>query len=274
MTETVTQAVAQRSEMSQFIQTYQKVFAEVVPSHVEADAFVRIAQGLLRRNPDLAAAAMSNPESLLAALMDCARLGHEPGTDRYALTFRKIQGKPTVVGIEQYQGVIERMYRAGAVTSVKCEVVRRSDSFDWAPTRMKRPVHEYAPLASYAERGDLFGVYAYAELVSGDVSRCVVMNRDEVMMHRARAATTAIWDEWQDAMWRKTACHELEKWVPTSSEYLQQRAKAAGVAARESVPVARPAAPAPVFEGELVDPPQDAEPAEAWPTVATPGGQA
>ena len=27
-------------------------------------------------------------------------------------------------------------------------------------------------------------------------------------------------------MWLKTACHELEKWVPTSSSYRQERARA------------------------------------------------
>lgn len=218
------------SGLTRMVASYEGDYARVLPSHVPPSTFVRLAQGILRRNDDLAKAAMENPNSLLVTLLDCAELGHRPGSDEYALTMRKVNSVRTIVGIEQYQGVMERMFRAGAVLSIKCEVVRSNDHFDWAPTRMRVPIHEYDALTTAEARGELLGVYAYAEMQSGATSRVVVMAADEVARHRALAGTSKFWDAWPDAMWRKTALHELEKWVPTSAEYLMQRARAASAA--------------------------------------------
>ncbi|MGE9070567.1 recombinase RecT, partial [Escherichia coli] len=78
---------------------YSNEFAQVLPSHINAQTFVRVAVGALRRNPRMMAAAESDPGSLMNALMEAARLGLEPGTNEYALTPRRAKGKPTVVGI-------------------------------------------------------------------------------------------------------------------------------------------------------------------------------
>lgn len=222
---------------------YKADFAQVLPSHVKPDTFVRLAQGLLRRDEALRKAAELNPGSFFAAILECARLGHEPGTDQYALThFRNNKtGIPEIVGIEQYQGEIERMYRAGAVLSVKCEVVRDNDDFEWAPTRMRLPRHEFDALADEETRGSLRGVYAFAELQGGALSQPVVMGKAEVMKHKAVARTTKFWDgPWEQSMWKKTAIHELEKFVPTSSEYrrevLRSAAAVAGAPALQAVP--------------------------------------
>lgn len=274
------------SGLTRMIASYEGDYARVLPSHVPPSTFVRLAQGVLRRNEDLAKAAMGNPNSLLVTLLDCAELGHRPGSDEYALTMRRVNSVPTIVGIEQYQGVMERMFRAGAVLSIKCEVVRSNDHFDWAPTRMQVPIHEYDALASAENRGELVGVYAYAEMQSGmqagATSRVVVMAADEVARHRAYAGTPKFWDAWPDPMWRKTALHELEKWVPTSSEYLMHRARAGAAAEAATRPGAQassateqtslhPQAPTSgVIEGQAtVDGP---EPAEAdCPEAAKPG---
>lgn len=277
MADTVTGAVAKRNEMSEFITTYRKVFEDTLPDHLTPDAFVRLAQGVLRRDPDLTHAARQNPDSLLQALLDCARLGHEPGTTAYALTWRKVKGTLTILGIEQYQGVIERMYRAGAIAAVKCEVVREHDQFAWSPTRMRVPEHEYDPLATAEQRGPLRGVYAYAEMQAGTTSRVVVMAADEVGRHRAVAATEKVWDAWPDPMWRKTAMHELEKWVPTSSEYLRQRAEAAAtVAEATAAPQPTPATADPpadtsrTINGQVMPDPAPVDWPD-WPETAQPG---
>lgn len=281
--QSVGSAVAERQNTpGALIQRYQADFASVLPSHVKPDTFVRLSQGLLRRDKSLAEAAQKNPGSFLAALLECARLGHEPGTDQFALTHFKNNktGVPEIVGIEQYQGEIERIYRAGAVASIKCELVRDKDDFDWSPTQMKVPHHRYDALASEDERGPLRGVYAYAEMVGGALSQVVVMGKSEVMKHRAVAKTKTFWDgPWEPSMWKKTAIHELEKWVPTSSEYLRDRMRASA----EAHNVQRPAeAPLPTHDpatGEVVDAEvvedggQEAEPAgqQDWPEAAQPG---
>jgi recombination protein RecT len=250
--QTVTNAVAQRDTGAQaLIAKYRTDFAQVLPSHLRPATFVRLSQGLLRRNHKLADAAEANPASFLAALLECARMGHEPGTDQFALVPFKDRKRGTVevVGIEQYQGVIERMYRAGAVRSVKAEVVKAGDPFAYEPDVMDRPRHKPD---WFAERGELVGVYAYAVMLDGGTSRVVMMNRAEVMKHKAvaRSATgeDSPWQTWEDSMWLKTAVHELEKWVPTSAEFRREALHAV-----RDVDLERPAPAEPAGAGEVVD---------------------
>lgn len=228
MTEnTVGNAVATQDNVTKvvtYIENAAQDYGRVLPTHLDPSHWVRLATGLLQRNPTLAEAAVTNPNSFKSALLECARLGHDPGTEAFAFVPFKENGRLTVVGIEQYQGEIERMYRAGAVDAVICEVVRQNDYFHWTPG--ERPQHDADWFATGEARGPLVGVYAYAVLKGGGISKVVVMGAEEVAKHRAVAKTKNIWDQWQDAMWRKTAIHELEKWVPTSAEYQAQRLRA------------------------------------------------
>ena len=266
-TRTVAGAVVKREDPNSpenLIKQYEAHFAQVLPSHIKPVQWVRLAQGTLRRDPKLAAAAERNISSFLAALLDCARLGHEPGTDQYALTHfnNSKTGVPEIVGIEQYQGEIERMYRAGAVTSVKCEVVRERDEFDWSPTQMRVPYHRYNALAADDERGPLAGAYAYAEMHGGALSQVVVMGKAEIMKHKAVAKTDRFWTgPWEPSMWKKTVVHELEKWVPTSAEYRREQLRAIAEAdrVRQTGTRAEPAAvnvdTGEIHDAEIVDEP-------------------
>ncbi|WP_158557992.1 recombinase RecT [Spongiactinospora gelatinilytica] len=293
--QTVSQAVAKRDNgPGALIKQYEGDFASVLPSHITPETFVRLSQGLLRRNAELREHAEANPGAFLAALLDCARLGHEPGTDAYALVPFKDKGVPTIVGIEQYQGEIERMYRAGAVVSVKAEVVRLNDFYHFDEKTMTKPDHRpgwfatdppgqsrHPAFLSVKDRGELIGVYAYAEFPSGAVSRVVSMAKDEVMLHRAEARTKKIWDgPWEKSMWLKTAVHELEKWVPTSSEYRREQLRAVAEAdvirQRPTYDVTQaPPPPAPmsmptedITDAEIVDEPGEVD---DWPPVTKPG---
>jgi recombination protein RecT len=267
---TISQAIEkQDAGPGSLVARYKTDFQQVLPSHIPSQTFVRLAQGVLRKDEKLAAAATANPGSFLAALLECARLGHEPGTEAYALTwFRNNKtGVPEIVGIEQYQGEIERMYRAGGVLAVRCEIVRQNDTFRWSPTTMRLPLHEFDALADDTERGPLRGVYAYAEMVGGALSQPVVMGKGEVMKHKAVAKSEKFWTgPWEPSMWKKTAVHELEKWVPTSSEYRREQLRDAVAIQRsldqphQPVPAGtpihslRPAdVPADVLDGEVVD---------------------
>jgi len=269
MTQTVSNAVAVRSAGEEIIARYEPDFAQVLPSFIDPKTFVRLSQGVLRRNPDLERAAAQNVGSFLAALLECARLGHEPGTDRFALTHfnNRKTGVPEIVGIEQYQGEIDRMYRAGAVTAVVCHVVRENDLYEFDRDRMRRPIHRpawfatdppgqlrHARFADDKARGAMVGAYAYAELPGGGVSDVAEMGRGEIMKHKAVAKSTKFWEgPWEPAMWRKTLVHELEKYVPTSVEYRQEAARAQAavedVTAR-AVPPQPPMAALPSFPSQ------------------------
>ncbi|MGC5033046.1 recombinase RecT [Micromonospora sp. DT229] len=279
MTQTVSNAVAQRDKLYGLVESYKDTYEGILPSHMTAEAFVRLAQGVLRRNDDLAHAAMSNPLSLTAALLDCARLGHEPGTPAYYL----VAIKGSIEGWEGYRGVIERIYRAGAVQSVRAAVVRQKDFYDYEEG-MPRPVHRFERFASAEQRGRLVGVYAFAEMRGGGISRVVEMGRDEVMRHkemnRSSDRADSPWQKWEESMWLKCAAHELEKWVPSSSEYRREELRAQAAAERAA---GAPASGSPippqrgdVLDGVLVDVPgPDAAGGFAedeWPETAQPGG--
>lgn len=206
--------------------------SSVLPSHIKAPVWIRVAQGAVRRDPNLLAAASASPGTLMVALLNAARLGLEPGTEEFYLTPRKVKGKPEVLGIVGYQGIIEMIYRAGAVSSVIAENVYEKDGFDYQPGRDDLPQHTIDWDAE--DRGKLRLVYAYARLRSGAVSKVVVLNRAEVMKikrsSQGSASDYSPWNTNESAMWLKSAVRQLRKWVPTSAEYRDQmRIDAEGV---------------------------------------------
>lgn len=285
MTEnTVSNAVAVRDNgPGAMVEQYRNDLAMVMPSHVKPDTFVRLAVGVLRRDRNLAQAAQNNPAALMGALMDAAQLGLTPGTEQFYLVPRKQKGRLEIQGIRGYQGEIELIYRAGAVSSVIVEVVRERDTFRYSPGRDERPEHDIDWDAE--DRGPLRLVYAYAVMKDGATSKVVVLNRAQVMKAKAMSqgsdSAYSPWQKHEEAMWMKTAAHRLTKWVPTSAEYMREQLRAqAEVAAEQRPTVAAgvvPQAPMPEsggndedegpIEAEFVD---DEPGAREWPAVAQP----
>jgi len=221
--------VAQRDNSpAALIKQYSDDFRTVLPSHVKPDTWVRLAQGALKkgkRRPDgktdLEVAAANNPGVFLAAVLDAARLGLEPGTEQFYLTPRKVKGQLEVLGIVGYQGHIELMYRAGAVSSVVAECVHENDEFDYQPGRDTVPIHRID--WDSPERGKLRLVYAYAPMTSGATSKVVVLNRADINKIKSSSQGSesdySPWRTNEPAMWLKSAVRQLQKWVPTSAEY-------------------------------------------------------
>lgn len=258
MTDTVTAAIAKRDTgPGAMIQQYAADFRQVLPSHIKGDAWVRLATGVLRRDRAVAQIANRNPASLMQALLECARLGHEPGTEAFYLV--PMGGE--IEGWEGYRGVIQRMYRAGAVVSVKAEIVKANDHFHYQP-HMSHPEHE---VEWFSDRGPIRGAYAYAEMRDGSTSKVVVLDQHYLAKVRAMSKgsdkPTSPWQKWEEAMVLKTAVHRLEPFVPTSVEWLEAhiRGSQEGPATEKPTDVSHlPEVPAPpaapdVVEAELVD---------------------
>lgn len=236
----------------QMIESYRNDFAMVLPSHIKAETWVRLAQGILRRDKNLATTAQRNPGSLMAALLECARLGHEPGTDAFYLV--PMGGE--VEGWEGYKGLVQRMYRAGKVTAVKAEIVHANDHFDYHPG-MAFPDHRPD---WFHDRGELIGAYAYAELVDGSHSRVVVMNKADIdkVRKESRGSTSpsSPWVKWYEQMVLKTVVKRLEPWVTTSTEWITDQLRAAQKAtAPAPAPTVVPTEHGPVDDttGEILD---------------------
>ncbi len=243
---TLSGAIARREEgPAALIEQYRDDLALVAPSHVNPDKLYRTMIGLLRGNEYLARAAAGNPGSFIAAVFECAELGHRPGDTYHFVPFGN-----KITGIEDYKGEIERMYRAGAVISVKAEIVYANDEYDFDESSMQVPVHRRKRFAGKSERGKMIGAYAYAVMRGGALSRVIEMGEEEILEHKAASngsgKADSPWNKWPRSMWLKTAVHELAKWVPTSNEYLTDQARAQGEMLRAaSKPTSAPPAHGP-----------------------------
>jgi recombination protein RecT len=234
------------------VRTYWPQLKRLLPAGVNPDAwYASVFSALFRgqnptKNIDLWRCANGNPESLLFALFDAARLGLEPGTEHYYLTPRpnsRATNGVEVLGITGYQGEIELIYRGGAVSAVICDVVREHDDYDYDPSIHPRPVHrikgDRGKFTRKADRGELIGVYAYGVMLDGGgISKVVELNEDDIERAKRASGTakygTTFWNDPDDevAMWLKTSIHRLQKWVPTSAE---NRRAVANIAAHAQV---------------------------------------
>jgi recombination protein RecT len=275
MTQTVSDAVAKRDNTPHaMIATYSQDFASVLPSHVKADTWVRLAQGALKKGKrgadgrfELETAAANNPGVFLAALLDAARLGLEPGTEAYYLTPRKVGGRLEILGIVGWQGHVELMYRAGAISSVVAEAVYTADRFQYRPGRDEIPDHEIDWDAE--DRGALRLVYAYARMKDGATSRVVVLNKAAIERIKASSqgakSEYSPWVKHEEAMWLKSAVRQLQKWVPTSAEFRKEEARAAAEAQRVTTDRDLPPTPQ---EATFADGFVDGEVVDNWPETA------
>jgi recombination protein RecT len=262
--------VAQQNGPMALVKTNTAWFAGMLPSHIKPETWIRLAQGALRKGKrqtdgayELEVAATNNPQAFMAALNDAARLGLEPGTEQYYLTPRKVKGRLEILGIVGYQGYVELMYRAGAVSSVIAEVVYAKDQFTYQPGRDEIPQHEIDWDAD--DRGPLRLVYAYARMKDGAYSKVVVLNKAAIGKIKEKATGAegeySPWRTDEAAMWLKSAVRQLQKWVPTSAEYIREQLRAVRDVAAEPPAVAATQDPphvntetGEVVDGELVDP--------------------
>lgn len=258
------------------IAQYQDSFAAVLPSHItKPETWVRLAQGALKKGrrlqdgrTELEVAAANNPGVFLSTLLDAARLGLDPGTEQFYLTPRKVKGKLEILGIVGYQGHIELMYRAGAISSVVAECVYTADEFRFSPGRDDVPHHEIDWDA--ADRGDLRLVYAFARMKDGATSKVVVLNRAAIdKIKRSAQGADSDYSPWktnEPAMWLKSAVRQLAKWVPTSAEYMREQLRAVrDVAAETDRPLmAVPDMPTPDSLDLDPDPGSDALDVDSW----------
>jgi recombination protein RecT len=281
--ETVSNAVArvEKPGPAAMVKQYSESFGSVLPTHLRerTDQWVRLAQGALKKGPrnkedptrtDLEVAAANNPQLFLATLLDAARLGLEPGTEQYYLTPRKNKKsgwKLEILGIVGYQGLIELMYRAGAVSSVVAECVYSNDRFEFRPGRDELPDHEID--WDSEDRGHLRLVYAFARMKGGAVSKVVVLNQVAIARIKTKSqgadSEYSPWTTDPEAMWLKSAVRQLAKWVPTSAEYRREELRAVRDVATEQPGMPVPHLPEPptvdvtnlpadeVLDAEMVD---------------------
>lgn len=274
--EKVDAAKQRKQELANLVTGFSGRFGSILPSHMHRDGnggemFSALALMALRK-PEIAEAALNDPQKFLSALVQSARLGHQPGTEAfYLVPVAPKYGQPRVIeGWEGYRGIVERLYRAGVVTSVRAQVVRENDLYEYEEGMLHPRWAKPQKFASDAMRGERIGVFAYAKLLRGGVevfSAPQELGADQVAMRKAMSKGStgehSPWVKWTDSMWMKCVARELEKWVPSSAEYqfhmMGSAVRVREISQAEGLP--EPSEPMATVEGEIVE-------GDGWPEVA------
>jgi recombination protein RecT len=285
----VERAMPRSNALDKLLGAYETDLGSVMPEHVTPQTFIGLAMAYVRRDQFLAHAAVMNPLSLVTALREIAAWGHVPMKGTAALVAFKsdIKKNPQhngfqITAIEEVGGVVQRIFRAGAVTAIHTEVVREKDYCRFNRTKMVLPEHKYDEYADPPERGHLKAVYAYATMLNGQPSTVVWMPKGVVLKHRNISRSGEqfwgpVWPgegPWTEDMWKKTALHKLSTLLPTSASYRQRIATIEAAASRQGRFPDRPLTPdagADYIDADYTE--TTGNGGGDWPTTATPGGQ-
>lgn len=187
----------------------QREIATALPKHITSERLARVVLTTIRLNPKLAEC---NMPSLMAAIMQSAALGLEPGVLGHA--YLVPYGKEVQFQIG-YKGLVELMMRTGRYEIIDAEVVRSKDVFVWKKGYEDKLEHE----PNLNEQGEVVAVYAFFKLLNGG-RRSVVLSKADVekVRKRSKAGGSGPWvTDWEE-MAKKTALRRLSKIAPLSIE--------------------------------------------------------
>lgn len=193
-----------------------------------AERFTRICITAFRQNPDLQ---KCSPASILGAMMTCAQLNLEPNTPsglcylipRWNSRLRSMECQFQV----GYHGLLELMYRSGAVASFNADVVYAGEIqaglFQYTSGVRPNIEHHIDLLDNSARTGDpkdIVAAYACAVLKSGEPVIRLVTRRDidaaMALSGKRESGPSAVWKEHYKSMAIKTAIKRLAQWLPST----------------------------------------------------------
>lgn len=228
---------------------FKQQVALVLPTHLKAERFVRVAITALTRIPKLA---QCTPESVLKCMMTLSELGLEPdGRRAHLIPF----GQECTL-IVDYKGLVELAMNSGLVSSIYADVIRRNDQFTWDTGEIKHIIN------FMEDRGEMYGAYCVIKFKDGG-KHTEVMTKPDVDRIRARskAKNNGPWVTDYEEMAKKTVFRRASKWIKLSPEVqdaLDKDAddgKAPASLVSEIVPPM--ALPEPEPEGPIVEEPPD-----------------
>ena len=241
-------AVSVENQIMQMKTEFARAIGGATPQEQQrrAERFARVCVTAFRQNPDLQ---KSSPASILGAMMTCAQLGLEPNTPSgLAYLIPRWNGKLRSMECQfqvGYRGLLELMYRSGAIASINADVVYRQEIeaglFTYTSGIRPSIEHRIDLLDGSARTGnpqDIVAAYACAVLKSGEPVIRVVPRRDidkARTISGGKSGPSAVWKSHYAEMAIKTAIHRLAKWLPTTrvdeameaeAKYIETEAKA------------------------------------------------
>ncbi|MDE8648160.1 recombinase RecT [Rhodococcus qingshengii] len=222
MTSSITGAVAKReaSSPAALIQRRSDDFTRVLPKHVVNSTWLRLAESAINKSSALQQAAANDQGALMRALMNCATLGHLPGSDKFYLV--PVKGK--IEGWESYKGILARILNSAKYRKVIAEVVYEGESFEFDPNNDERPKHKI-DFAGRSKGGKPILSYAYGVHHDNTTTRVAIADPGYVAKVRGMSSggrgTSTVWSDWDYEMYLKSAVKRLEAFVATSNEDLR-----------------------------------------------------
>jgi recombination protein RecT len=205
--------------IAKYLEAQKPAIMAALPRNIDVDRFTRIVLTAVRTNPDLLSC---DPMSILAATMQSAQLGLEPGSglgEAYIIPYKR-----EATFQMGYKGLVKLARNSGDVTSIWAEAVYEGDLF--RVVMGSEPKIEHVPDLN-VPRGtfdNVVAVYAVARLATGDI-QFAVMTKAEIEQHRNRYSRgySSAKSPWSDPlgaveMAKKTVVLRLCKMLPLSAE--------------------------------------------------------
>lgn len=185
----------------------QNVIKDTLPDGVSFQRFGSIVMQAVTSDPKIMAC---DPQSIVNAAKKCAADGLIPDGRQAAMVIFK----GTLQYMPMYQGIIDVIYRAGTVKSIKSNIVYQNDEVTLIQGDDEK--FEHKPLL-FGDRGAPIGVYCVAKLSNGEVMR-EFMSREEIdVIKNAAPSQNGPWNGPHFLeMWKKTVFRRLSKWLPLS----------------------------------------------------------
>jgi recombination protein RecT len=214
MTNQITTA-NQISDVRNMLEKLKPQLSIALPKHLDTDRVVRIVLTSIQLNPELL---NCSKESLLGAVVEASQLGLECDGKlghAYLIPYKR-KGTPTCQLIIGYKGLLELARRSGEIATIRTDVVKANDAFDYELGLT--PVLKHKPLIE-GDRGKVVFVYAIADLTNG-ASQFEVMSREEIeaIKSRSRSSGSGPWVTDWEMMAKKTVLRRLCKLLPASVE--------------------------------------------------------
>lgn len=187
-----------------------------LPKHMDVDRLTRVALTTIRLNPKLLEC---NATSLIAAVMQAAQLGLEPGILGHCYIVPYGKEATFVIG---YRGMIDLARRSGNIESIYAHVVYANDYFRLRYGLEEELVHIPWHLREdqkFEDGGAIKGAYMVAKFKDGG-HYFHYMPVAEIEKHRQRskAANNGPWVTDYEEMAKKTVVRSAWKWLPISVE--------------------------------------------------------
>lgn len=249
----------------------QKQLALVATKHLTPEKLMRLVTTEVKKTPALAECSIA---SVMSCVMECARLGLQPGGalgQFYLVPFKGIA--TPIVG---YRGLITLARRSGKIRRLEAHVVYEADVFK---VRFGTdPGLDHEPSLK-AERGDIVAAYMVVQM-EGESIQVEVMTREDILAirDRSRASKNGPWVTDFAEMCRKTVVRRGCKYLPMDTEEAEPLARAMELDADDFEPMV-PSQPErkapPTLRAALsIDPPEPAPPEHDGDRMGDFGGEA